>query len=115
MNVTSWESQLRKGAAELVVLALLGRGRAYGLEILHAANAQGELMTEGGLYPLLNRLERAGRIAAEWALPEAGGNPRKYYTLTTDGHATLHAMTGRWTAFRTTMTLLVEQHDERHA
>ena len=112
MDVTAWESQLRKGAAELVVLAALGRGRAYGLQILQSVNAQGALVTEGGLYPLLNRLEKAGRIAAEWVMPDDAGNPRKYYSLTDDGRATMTAMTVRWVAFRTTMATLVEHRDE---
>ncbi|MDP1027351.1 PadR family transcriptional regulator [Sphingomonas sp. KR1UV-12] len=109
MDVESWQSQLRKGAAELVVLAALDRQRAYGLQLLATINAGGELVTEGGLYPLLARLEKAGRIAAEWVLPEAGGNPRKYYVLTDEGRQLLAAMRGRWAAFRQTIDQLVEE------
>lgn len=109
MDVEAWQSQLRKGAAELVVLAALARQRAYGLELLARINAHGALVTEGGLYPLLARLEKAGRIAAEWELPEAGGHPRKYYRLTDDGARLLAAMRTRWAAFRTIMTTLVEE------
>jgi PadR family transcriptional regulator PadR len=109
MNVDSWQSQLRKGAVELVVLAVLARQRAYGLQLLASVNAGDELVTEGGLYPLLARLEKAGRIAAEWDLPEGGGNPRKYYVLTDDGRRLLALMRQRWMAFRQTIDQLVEE------
>jgi PadR family transcriptional regulator PadR len=112
MDVEAWQSQLRKGAAELVVLATLARGRAYGLELLATINAPGALVTEGGLYPLLARLEKSGRIVAEWELPEGGGNPRKYYRLTDDGRRLLAAMRARWVDFRRTMTILVEEEDD---
>jgi len=109
MNVDSWQSQLRKGAVELVVLAVLARQRAYGLQLLASVNAGDELVTEGGLYPLLARLEKAGRIAAEWVLPDGGGNPRKYYVLTDDGRRLLAMMRQRWAAFRQTIDQLVEE------
>ncbi len=109
MDVESWQSQLRKGAAELVVLAVLQRERAYGLQLLAAVNASGELVTEGALYPLLARLEKAGRIAAEWVLPEGAGNPRKYYVLTDEGRQLLGLMRARWTMFRQTIDTLVEE------
>lgn len=113
MDIESWQSQLRKGAAELVVLASLSRGRAYGLELLAMANREGELLTEGGLYPLLARLEKAGRITAEWVLPDGGGSPRKYYVLTGEGRRLLAAMRQRWVGFRATMTTLVEGDDDQ--
>jgi PadR family transcriptional regulator, regulatory protein PadR len=113
MDVEAWQTQLRKGAAELAVLARLGRGEAYGLELLASVNAHGPLVTEGALYPLLARLEKMGRIAAEWRLPDGGGNPRKYYRLTDDGAQLLAAMRARWSSFARTMALLVEDGNDR--
>jgi PadR family transcriptional regulator PadR len=113
MDLESWQSQLRKGPAELVILAALHRERAYGLQLLATVNASGELVTEGGLYPLLARLEKAGRITAEWVLPDGGGNPRKYYVLTDEGRALLAAMRTRWTLFRNTIDTLLEDEDDR--
>lgn len=108
MDIESWQSQLRKGATELVVLASLRTERAYGLGILEAVNAKGPLLSEGGLYPLLARLEKSGRVAAKWELPDAGGNPRKYYQLTDAGRALLGDMRARWGEFRTTVDALLE-------
>ncbi|WP_044560306.1 PadR family transcriptional regulator [Azospirillum sp. B4] len=106
MDVSSWQTQLRKGAAELVVLAILGRGEAYGLEILAAAEA---VVSEGALYPLLNRLERDGKLTARWSLDAGVPHPRKYYALTPAGQALLTEMRGVWKGFRQTLTALVEK------
>ena len=107
MDFAAWQAQMRKGAAELAVLALLRDGDRYGVQLLQLANAGGELVGEGTLYPLLNRLEREGRIAARWVTGEAP-HPRKYYGLTPDGRANLVAMAAAWVAFRTAMTDIVE-------
>ena len=102
-----WQVQLRKGVAELAVLALLRARESYGLEIMRRANAGGELVAEGALYPLLSRLEREGKLATRWALDDAP-HPRKFYRLTTDGETSLAAMSSAWIAFRTAMSALVE-------
>lgn len=106
MDLNSWQSQLRKGTAELVVLSLLRKGEAYGLQILDRANRGGEIVSDGALYPLLTRLEKAGKIAARWETAE-GGNPRKYYRLTPEGEAMLGEMRRLWSEFRSRMDLLV--------
>jgi PadR family transcriptional regulator PadR len=107
MDLASWHSQLRKGAVELVVLAILERGEAYGLAILDRANARSDLVADGALYPLLARLEKAGRIAARWEAGE-GGNPRKYYRLTPEGTAVLAEMRSGWADFSATIDRLVK-------
>lgn len=109
MDIEAWQSQLRKGAAELVVLSALFEGEAYGLQILRRANAGGDLVSEGTLYPLLARLEKGGRIAARWSDPEPGANPRKYYALTPEGRSIAEAMRQRWADFRTMVSAAVEQ------
>jgi PadR family transcriptional regulator PadR len=106
MDMNSWQSQLRKGAAELVVLATLAKGEAYGLQILDLANRAGEVVSDGALYPLLTRLEKAGKIAARWDT-EQGPNPRKYYRLTPEGAAMLTEMRELWGCFRQMVDILV--------
>jgi PadR family transcriptional regulator PadR len=106
MDLASWQSQLRKGATELAVLSVLGRGEAYGLEILDRTNKAGELVSDGALYPLLTRLEKAGKLASRWQTGE-GGNPRKYYSLTAEGEALLGEMRQMWRGFRAMMDMLV--------
>lgn len=109
MDMGSWQTQLRKGAAELVVLALLGRGERYGLEILEGAGETGELVTEGALYPLLTRLEREGKLASRWSIDEGASHPRKYYRLTAEGERLLAEMRPVWSRFHAQVTAIVEQ------
>jgi PadR family transcriptional regulator PadR len=93
-----WETQLRKGGLGLAVLASLWDGRHYGLEILKRLDAEaGMAVSEGAIYPLLNRLKTEGLVASEWV--EAAGHPRKYYSLTDLGRARVRDMAVSWTAF----------------
>lgn len=91
-----WQIQLRKGALELVILASLQGGPVYGLALLR--RLQGfptTAITEGTLYPLLDRLKREGLVSAEW-LQEEQLRPRKYYQLTNNGMRKLSALVRAW-------------------
>lgn len=106
MDLMSWQTQLRKGAAELVVLGLLSRGELYGLQVLEAAGSIG-VISEGSIYPLLNRLEREGKLVARWGFDEGAGNPRKYYRLSDDGARLLADMRAVWTGFSTAISTIL--------
>jgi PadR family transcriptional regulator PadR len=108
MDIAPWSAQLRKGAAELVVLSILAGGaERYGLQILERANRAGDIVSDGTLYPLLSRLEKDGKLQSRWDLQD-GPHPRKYYRLTRDGAAMLPAMAAAWIKFRTAMCDIVE-------
>ncbi len=67
--------ELRRGSLELIVLHLLAPGEAYGYEIVSklVAETNGALeVTDGSLYPVLYRLERAGFVSVRWETPERG-------------------------------------------
>jgi len=83
----AWDTQLRKGGLELAVLLLLSRHRMYGLELIGNLTDAGFTVSEGTIYPLLNRLSTQGVIAADWVTGESG-HPRKYYRLTPAGLVT---------------------------
>ena len=60
-------SNLRRGALEYCILAMLTERELYGLEIARRLTADGVLMSsEGTLYPLLARLRRAGLVDTTW-------------------------------------------------
>jgi len=99
MGVTGWQTQLRKGAAELVVLSLLRDQERYGLDILRHAASETGVLSDGTLYPLLTRLEREGKIIGRWALEDESRNPRKYYRLSNEGAALLTEMVSMWRDF----------------
>ena len=57
-----WQVQLRKGALELVILAALREQPVYGLALLrHLQHFPTTAITEGTLYPLLDRLAASPR------------------------------------------------------
>jgi PadR family transcriptional regulator, regulatory protein PadR len=103
-----WEAQLRKGCLEMAVLAALAPGRSYGLEIIRALENHSNLaLSEGTIYPILNRLRLDGLVSAEWV--DAGsGHPRKYYSLTPPGRLRAHHMAETWLNFAAGLTALVE-------
>lgn len=103
-----WEAQLRKGCLELAVLAVLSPGRSYGLEILQALGAHSSLvLSEGTIYPLLNRLRQDGLVQAEW-VESGSGHPRKYYSLTRKGRDRAARMAKNWSEFAAGLSALVE-------
>jgi PadR family transcriptional regulator, regulatory protein PadR len=106
--------ELRRGSIELIVLHLLSAGEAYGYEIVTKLTEQtnGSLeVTDGTLYPVLYRLERAGFVAVRWDTPDRGV-PRKYYRLTPAGVSELKQLKEEWTTFANAMTCLLQQGSE---
>ena len=105
----SIDRELKRGSLELIVLHLLAPGEAYGYEIVSklVAETNGALeVTDGSLYPVLYRLERAGYVAVRWETP-ARGVPRKYYQLTESGREELERLRKDWTTFATAMANLL--------
>jgi PadR family transcriptional regulator PadR len=69
--------------------------------------SEGELeVSDGTLYPVLYRLERAGFVTVRWDTPKRGV-PRKYYRLTPSGRRELERLTQEWTAFASAMSRLL--------
>jgi PadR family transcriptional regulator, regulatory protein PadR len=94
-------TQMRKGALEYCVLALLTNKSRYGFEIVQTlGRIDGLLTSEGTMYPLLGRLRRDGLVQTDWRESSAGP-PRRYYRLTAAGHRALREFKDEWTTFRT--------------
>lgn len=95
------DQALKKGTAELLILAQLETRPSHGYEIAQ----QIELRSRGtvsfhvaSLYPILYRLERRGLIAGRW-VEKAGQRRRRYYTLTAKGRKILAERRNNWSAF----------------
>jgi PadR family transcriptional regulator PadR len=102
-----WEAQLRKGCLEMAVLATLASGRSYGLEIIRALERHSNLvLSEGTVYPILNRLREAGLLSASWVESE-NGHPRKYYSLTRAGYDRASRMAEVWMEFAAGVNSLI--------
>ena len=94
----NWETQMRKGVLELLVLATIAREPAHGYRIASAIRALGLFeIGEGTLYPLLARLLKRGAVKAEWRT-DGPGAARKVYRITPGGEADLAAMRAFWRA-----------------
>lgn len=107
------DRELKKGNAELLILALLEDKARHGYEIgkLIAERSEGVLrFYVASLYPLLYRLERRGWVKGEWE--PAGGRRRRYYRLTHAGRKILGEQRSRWRAFSGAVNRIVEV---RHA
>ena len=92
------DSQLRKGALELVTLAVLDNEPSYGGQLLQRLSEQLQLaVSPGTLYPLLARLNRSGAVETNWQESPIGP-PRKIYNLTPAGRARLGQLQREWQA-----------------
>ncbi|MFJ6756598.1 MULTISPECIES: PadR family transcriptional regulator [unclassified Streptomyces] len=93
-------SQLLRGVLDLCLLSLIAERPRYGFEFAEALAGGGmELVSDGSIYPLLARMERAGLVSSYRAPSPSGGAPRKYYRLTEAGRTELSAGRADWQAF----------------
>lgn len=111
-NLTEkWEVQLRKGTLELAILAALQPQTLYGLALLKRLQSLPSTnISEGTLYPLLDRLKRDALIDATW-VTESDSRPRKYYQLTALGAAKLQQMQALWRQSVRDMEQLISEYD----
>ena len=93
--------ELKKGSAELMVLALLeGRAR-HGYEITKMIEQRSEGAVTfhiASLYPLLYRMEERGWIAGAW-VEKPGERRRRFYKLTALGRRVLGEQRATWKTF----------------
>lgn len=90
--------RLRKGSAEMMVLALLEERDRHGYEIAALIGERSEglfAVHAASLYPLLYRLERLGRVEGRW-VEKAGERRRRFYRLTPAGRQALAAQRRNW-------------------
>jgi transcriptional regulator len=93
--------ELKKGSAELLVLALVEDRPRHGYDIgkLITLRSKGALrFNVASLYPLLYRLEKRGWIDGRWT-EKAGQRRRRMYRLTAEGRKVLAAQRSGWVTF----------------
>jgi PadR family transcriptional regulator PadR len=92
------ENDLKRGTAELLVLAALeGRSR-HGYEIAKLIDERSGGMLRfhvASLYPMLYRMERRGWIDGAW-VEKAGQRRRRFYRLTAAGRRVLGEQRESW-------------------
>jgi len=95
-----------RGHLESLVLSVLERGPAHGLEVirrLELAGCGALKLKEGTLYPALYRMEESRLLKAEWEdTPDRQRGPRRrIYRLTPKGKRQLAAGRKEWQEFVT--------------
>jgi PadR family transcriptional regulator PadR len=107
-KIARWESQVRKGFLDFVVLICLQSNRLYGYELIVRLKKSASLeISEGTIYPLLNRMAKDDLIESEWVEMQTG-IPRKYYSLTSSGRETLASMKLSWKRFSQSVERLLD-------
>lgn len=92
---------LKKGTAELLILAQLEDRPSHGYEIAQQIEKRSNGAVSfhvASLYPILYRMERRGLIAGRW-VEKAGQRRRRYYRLTRTGRQVLADQRQHWSNF----------------
>ena len=93
--------EAKKGAAELIVLALLEDGPRHGYELsklIDQRSAGALTFNFASLYATLYKLEARKWIAGRW-VEKPGQRRRRYYALTPRGRTMLDAQRRDWQQF----------------
>jgi len=108
LDIEQWSTQLRKGLAELCVLAAVNRlGEAYGYQLVQfLTDHDGLALTESTVYPLLARLAREGQLSVT-STASPSGPPRRYYRMTASGKRSLESMLHHWTDVGTSVKKII--------
>ena len=102
------DREMKKGSAELVVLALVEHRARHGYEISQVIEdrSQGAVRFRvASLYPLLYRLEKRGWMTGKW-VEKPGQRRRRFYSLTAEGRRVLARQRDRWKSFVDAMDLI---------
>ncbi len=101
LTIADRETELLKGNAEMLVLALLAGKSRHGYEIrqeLADRSHQFVQLSFGTLYPLLNSMERRKLIRSEWVKTGKVRELRRY-AISARGRAELRDRRDQWERF----------------
>lgn len=105
MPMTRYITQLLKGNTDVLILSLLEQGPMYGHQIMESIEESSDgaiRISEGTLYPALQRLSKEGRVRSRWTkLPS--GKERKCYSITPKGERWLAECRSAWGVFSRAM------------
>ncbi|MDR2867759.1 MAG: PadR family transcriptional regulator [Acholeplasmatales bacterium] len=92
------------------VMAILKGDPSYGYKIVNDLNDYLSI-TESTLYPILRRLEAAGKLSTFNEL--FPGRNRKYYALTRDGEIELERFISEWDDIRKISIILSKKNNQK--
>ena len=109
INTRALDRELKRGAAELLILSLLDARPRHGSELsklIHARSGGQIQLHIDSLYPLLYRLEERGWIKGTW-IEKANERRRRFYKVTTNGRRVLAQQRKTWAAFVDAVQLVI--------
>jgi DNA-binding PadR family transcriptional regulator len=109
----SVSSQIKRGSAELAVLAVLADTPLHGYEIAKRIrqHTDGVITFDvAALYPVLYSMETRGWLEAYWE-EAASGRRRRCYRITTDGRRRLQPLRREWREFFRALNRLARLSD----
>ena len=92
------DKELMKGSIDILLLSQIAQKDMYGFEIVKNLQSKSNnlyKMSEGTLYPALQRLEQKKYLKSYWGDSETGGR-RKYYSITELGKKELAKKIEEW-------------------
>ena len=101
INQWALDRELKRGAAEILILSILAEGARHGYDLSRDIRERtaGQLTFHiDSLYPLLYRLEERGWIQGAW-VHKSGERRRRYYKVTAEGRKVLALQRTTWHAF----------------
>ena len=101
INTRALDRELKRGAAELLILSLLDARPRHGYELsklIHTRSGGQLTFHIDSLYPLLYRLEERGWIKGAW-VERPAERRRRVYRVTAEGRRVLAQQKKTWAAF----------------
>lgn len=109
-QASGWMKETQKGYIRIAVLILLNKKPHHGYEMMKAVHERTSGFwkpTAGGIYPILQDLEKSGYVNGEWDCQTK--RKRKIYTITSEGKTILeHTLTKENRLVTTMMDLFKE-------
>ncbi len=107
-----FQKEMNSGTASLVLLSVLAQSDEpmYGYQIakyLDDHRRDAPTMKQGALYPVLRSLEKNALLSSK-VEPSVSGPPRRYYSITDEGHKTLALWVEIWTQMKTFVDNILE-------
>ena len=103
------KSDLLQGTLDMLILKIVAFEPIHGYAIaqrIRQISKEVLQVQQGSLYPALHRLEKRGRLAAEWGEAETG-REAKFYSLTKAGRKQLEAEAANWDRLSAAVDLIL--------
>ncbi|MFZ1522451.1 MAG: PadR family transcriptional regulator [Candidatus Saccharimonadales bacterium] len=107
-SIKSFETQMRKGLLSYCILSLARKNQIYTSKIIEELKMANMIVTEGTLYPLLNRLSKNGYLTHTWEEAE-GGPPKKYYSISKDGETYFKNLNLAWNSISKSIDKIIKE------